>query len=330
YTIAIVCAMPIEFDPIVALFDNEACCAYHGAPDDYNTYIVGRFAGHHTVLIMPGKGEVDAGMCTQLLRRHFRNIEITLLVGVCGAMPRNIKAKEPIYLGDVIVGPQVWRFLHDARSSQSQSRGSELQLRNLVAESASPRVRQLGNILTTDLFRKRTIDLGISYLKSLQERSAKYGYPHNTNDKLFKPGYLHLHRSSNLQCSCAYPARSGCEVANDTLCTILGCEENGIERERNLSEEPPKPNIHVGTIASSDLVMRARSTFDAEFERHNVLGVDMEGGGVSKATDCIVIKGAVDYADTHKNKDFQFYAAAAAASVAKAFLMNLYRGTTSM
>ncbi|PVH92043.1 hypothetical protein DM02DRAFT_544538 [Periconia macrospinosa] len=78
------------------------------------------------------------------------------------------------------------------------------------------------------------------------------------------------------------------------------------------------PNIHVGTIASSDVVLRAKSELDTSFRNHKVLGIDMEGGGVSEATDCIVIKGAVDYADTHKNKDFALYAAAAAASVAKA------------
>ena len=75
-----------------------------------------------------------------------------------------------------------------------------------------------------------------------------------------------------------------------------------------------------GLVASADIVMRARSKFAPDFETHEILGVDMDGGVVSKATDCIVFKGAVDYADTHKNKDLALYAAAAAAPVAKAFL----------
>lgn len=96
----------------------------------------------------------------------------------------------------------------------------------------------------------------------------------------------------------------------------LGCEGDGIERVRTQTEEPPKPNIRIGTITSADVVMRALSEFVANFKIHDVLGVDMEGGGVSDATYCIVIKGAVDYTDTHKSKDFALYAAPAAVSVA--------------
>jgi len=105
YTVAIVCAMVHEFDPIEALFDEGASCTRHGPAEDKNVYVVGRFADHHTDLMMPGEeGELDAGMCTQRLRDRFRNIELTLLVGICGAMSQNFEADEPMFLGDVIVG----------------------------------------------------------------------------------------------------------------------------------------------------------------------------------------------------------------------------------
>lgn len=334
YTIAVICAMPKEFDPVLALFDDGAHCTYHGPREDNNVYVVGRFVEHHTVLMMPGDiGEPDAGMCTQRLRDHFRNIELTLLVGVCGAMPQNEVTGEPIYLGDVIVGTRVWRYLHNARSSQLQSGGVDLELRNLVAESASQRVKQLGNLLQTRIMLRQVINCSFScleFLQQRQERGDKYEYPGHKSDKLFKFECLHQHRSSDLQCSCADPAKSNCVGAKDTSCKDLGCEKDGIERVRPQTEEPPKPNVHVGTIASADVVMRAHSEFASDFRKHNVLGVDMEGGGVRQATDCIVIKGAADYADTHKNKAFGGYAAAAAASVAKAVLTILYRPTTSM
>jgi len=168
-----------EFDPIEALFDEGASCTCHGPAEDKNVYVVGRFADHHTVLMMPGEeGELDAGMCTQRLRDRFRNIELTLLVGICGAMSQNFEADEPMFLGDVIVGTRVWRYLYKARtsqlgrylhdtesnqsqgeSSQWQSGGIELELRNLVTESTSQRVKQLGKLLMTEKFRKKTIDL---------------------------------------------------------------------------------------------------------------------------------------------------------------------------
>jgi len=55
----------------------------------------------------------------------------------------------------------------------------------------------------------------------------------------------------------------------------------------------------------------------------------MEGGGVSEAAaSCIIIKGAADYADTHKNKHFKGYAAATAASVTRAILERLIPAST--
>ncbi len=49
--------MAKEFDPVRALFDDGVSCAYHGSPDDSNIYVVGQFAQHHTVLMMPGEEE---------------------------------------------------------------------------------------------------------------------------------------------------------------------------------------------------------------------------------------------------------------------------------
>ncbi|WYZ45759.1 hypothetical protein EsH8_VIII_001075 [Colletotrichum jinshuiense] len=44
----------------------------------------------------------------------------------------------------------------------------------------------------------------------------------------------------------------------------------------------------------------------------------MEGAGVWDEAPCIVVKGICDYADNHKKKTWQVYAAATAASVLKA------------
>ncbi|KAH6962306.1 hypothetical protein BKA56DRAFT_622860 [Ilyonectria sp. MPI-CAGE-AT-0026] len=339
YAIAIVCAMEDEFDPIHALFDDGLSRTYHGPSKDKNIYIVGQFAGHHTVLAMPGDvGELDAGLCTQRLRDRFPNIELTFLVGICGAMSKNSGTNEDIFLGDVVVGTKVWRYLHNARSSQrgfgidGEGDGINLEFRNLTTESTSERLRQFGKLWSTKVYRKQISDCSLSYLEFLQKTGggdAQYLYPGHEKDKLFKTDCLHQHRSKESTCGCASPDRQGCEKAKKTSCESLGCD---IKRVRPEDEKPPKPKVHIGTIASADVVMRAAGVFAAEFAAKNVLGVDMEGGGTSRATDCdgcIVIKGAVDYADTHKNKDFRHYAAATAASVVKASLQILYRGNTA-
>jgi len=53
------------------------------------------------------------------------------------------------------------------------------------------------------------------------------------------------------------------------------------------------------------------------------VGFDMEGAGVWDVFPCVVIKGACDYADSHKSdktKAWQRYAAATAAACMRAFL----------
>jgi nucleoside phosphorylase len=78
--------------------------------------------------------------------------------------------------------------------------------------------------------------------------------------------------------------------------------------------------VHIGTIASASTVMKSGKHHDALAEKEGVIAFEMEGAGVWDNLPCIIIKGVCDYADSHKNKRWQNYAAATAASCLKAFL----------
>ena len=54
--------------------------------------------------------------------------------------------------------------------------------------------------------------------------------------------------------------------------------------------------------------------------RDNIIAFEMEGAGVWDNLPYVVIKGVCDYIDSHKNKEWQVYAAATAAACMKAFL----------
>ncbi|KAI8670399.1 CCHC-type domain-containing protein [Fusarium keratoplasticum] len=54
--------------------------------------------------------------------------------------------------------------------------------------------------------------------------------------------------------------------------------------------------------------------------KHDLIAFEMEGAGAWDEVPCVVVKGICDYADSHKNKAWQEFAAATAASVAKAIL----------
>ncbi|KAF3916773.1 hypothetical protein ABW20_dc0108008 [Dactylellina cionopaga] len=83
-----------------------------------------------------------------------------------------------------------------------------------------------------------------------------------------------------------------------------------------------QPLVHIGKIASADVVMKSGVHRDNLAEKEAVIGFEMEGAGVwyNMPYACLVIKGVSDYADSHKNDMWQTYAAATAAAAAKAFI----------
>ena len=56
-------------------------------------------------------------------------------------------------------------------------------------------------------------------------------------------------------------------------------------------------------------------------ERWEALCFEMEGAGIIESLQCLVIRSICDYADSHKNKLWQPYAAAAAAAYAKELIL---------
>jgi nucleoside phosphorylase len=73
-----------------------------------------------------------------------------------------------------------------------------------------------------------------------------------------------------------------------------------------------------GTIALGNQVMRDAAQRDkVSSELGGVLCFEMEAAGLMNSFPCLVIRGICDYADSHKNKRWQPYAAAVAAEYAK-------------
>ena len=69
--------------------------------------------------------------------------------------------------------------------------------------------------------------------------------------------------------------------------------------------------------------MRSGRDRDEIARRDGVIAFEMEGAGcweILRESSCLIIKSVCDYADSHKNKLFQDYAAAVAAATAKALL----------
>ncbi|KAI9373504.1 nucleoside phosphorylase domain-containing protein [Aspergillus egyptiacus] len=77
------------------------------------------------------------------------------------------------------------------------------------------------------------------------------------------------------------------------------------------------PQIHYGLIASGNQVMKDAISRDRLAKKHGIICFEMEAAGIMNNTSCLVIRGICDYADSHKTKGWQHYAALTAAAYAK-------------
>jgi nucleoside phosphorylase len=128
-----------------------------------------------------------------------------------------------------------------------------------------------------------------------------------------------------------------CGSALQSSCKELGCDDT-LSRKRNRVQkaigitthghnltkaeikDARKPCIHFGTMASGNQVMKSGQHRDHFAAEEKVVGFEMESAGTWDSIPTIVVKGVCDYADSHKNNQWQKYAAVTAAACTRAIL----------
>lgn len=324
FRFAIVCALPREADAVTLLFDHfwdEVRDPYGRADGDTNTYITGRIGVHDTVLaVLPGMGTNNAAAATARLRSSYTSLKLAILVGICGGVPRI--AGCDAFLGDVVVSKSIIQY------DYGRQYPGHFLVKNAVEDSlsrANKDIRGLLAVFETELMRERLRAKASEHLKQLQKgardkrRRADYRYPGTTQDRLYAPKYRHRHYIS---CDlCADGSDTFCEAASKASCADTACSATDlIERESHSGDDDVRPEIYIGRIGSGNTVMKSGEDRDRIAKRHEIIAFEMEGAGAWDEVPCIIVKGICDYADSHKNKAWQDFAAATAASVAKAIL----------
>ncbi|KAL4922973.1 Pfs, NB-ARC and TPR domain protein [Aspergillus undulatus] len=320
FAIAIICALTLEAEAVEELFDktyDRLGEHYRKLPGDDNAYINGRIGSHNVVVCyMPGMGKGSAASVASSLKISYKRIEVALVVGICGGAPYPSSGGE-IFLGDVIISDSVVQYDFgrqypdgfEKKTSVNDTLGRPN--RAIRAILASLQARQSRRDLQEKLSR---------HLQTLQESQPDWHYPTSVDDFLFKASYQHKHYNQEATCSCLdSTAEEICKAAVHSPCTLLGCDLAQVHRRRQ-STEHNSPGVHIGMVASADTVMKSGEHRDRLVQSEGVVGFEMEGAGVWDNISCIIIKGVCDYADSHKNKAWQSYAAATGAAAAKAFL----------
>ncbi|KAH7121585.1 nucleoside phosphorylase domain-containing protein [Dactylonectria macrodidyma] len=307
FEIGLLCALTIEADAVEALFDDywDDGPSYEEDRGDTNAYTLGSIGCHNVVLAyMPNMGKTSAANVATHLSRSFPNIKLAIVVGICGVVPFSPVKKDEIILGDVIVSEGIIQYDFARRLPEGLVRKDSHQealgrppaeVRSILAKLKGRRGQQ------------KWQNEMVTHLNKLQnDPGLKAGYPGAQNDKLFQASYRH--RKDSLTCQ-----QAGCQGT--------------VDRHR-LTQGITQPTIHFGLIGSADTVMKSGLERDVIANREKILGFEMESAGVwDTVPSCLVIKGACDYADSHKTKAWQQYAAATAAACTKAFLTIGYQRT---
>ncbi|KAK7905423.1 hypothetical protein LTR67_000145 [Exophiala xenobiotica] len=272
---------------------------------DNNNYVLGRMSQHNVVIAcLPAGvyGTTPAATVAANMLRTFTGLRFGLLVGIGGGIP-NIRARRDIRLGDIVV------------SQPEGTHGGVVQydLGKNLGEGRFERRGSLNNPPTFLLTAMASLqsDSGLEesqvpqHLMKMHEKYRKlksqgYVSPGRENDTLYCP-------------QCGGSGSSG----SSGSCDFKGCTNGKILR-------PPRddgnPVIHYGTIASGNQVIKDAKERDQLGWELNAVCVEMEAAGLVNNFPCIVVRGICDYADSHKNDEWQNYAAAAAAAYAKWFL----------
>lgn len=303
FEIAIVCALTLEADTVESSLDeiyDKFGRVYGKQLGDPNAYITGRIGQHHVVIcILPGMGKASAASAAASLRSSYTRIQLALVVGICGGFPSR---DADIRLGDIIISDSVIQY--DLGRQYPDGFQRKRDVKDILGRP-SQEIRALLNGLKGHTTRQELQDKAYHHLRTVQRNlGRKWKYPGVEYDVRLKAldRRRHDRQDAEVKCIC-----SKCNSGSDSI------------GDDNL-EEAVRPSVYTGTIASADTVMKSGEHRNQVAQEEGIIAFEMEGAGVWDNLPCIIIKGVCDYADSSKNKMWQDYAAATAASGAKAFL----------
>jgi nucleoside phosphorylase len=294
YTVGWVCALPIELAAAQEMLDEE----HHDlerdpADNNENLYALGSIGGHNVAIVCLPAGRIGnnpAAVVATQLRATFKAIRFGLMVGIGGGVP---SAEADVRLGDVVVSQPHQTFGGVVQYDVGKTTPSRFERMGSLNSPPQILLSAVAKVRANELRGRSQLSTHVSRL----ERIARFQRVKAGPDVFFQAAYDHVGGQTCERCS---------------------VDRHEVRQPRESEEEVA---VHYGTIASGNQVMRSAAERDkVSAELGGVLCFDMEAAGLINSFPCLVIRGICDYADSHKNKRWQPYAAGAAAAYAKEVL----------
>lgn len=263
-----------------------------GKDSDSNAYTVGSIGPHNVVMACLPKGCIgtnNAAVVASNMLASFPSIKQRLMVGIGGGAPLD---SLDIRLGDVVVGDKVVQYdLGKATPGHFE--------RTAVPTKPPPAMlAAVSKLIATHAQHPSQIPELIGEMLTKYPSMTKFRRP-DTPDLLYQHYYNHEARAVS------------CQKCDKSML---------VERSSRANSHPV---IHHGTIASGNAVIKDGVTRNSLASELQAICFEMETAGLGDSFPCLPIRGICDYSDSHKNKEWQEYAAAAAAAHAKELLLDI-------
>lgn len=232
------------------------------------------------------------------LLSSFQSIQLGLMVGIGGGVPSR---DADIRLGDVVVSTLtnahggVIRYDYGKVLS-----GGDFQNTSMLNYPPQILLTALSKLQANHLTGCQRF---LEYLAEIERKMPKqvstFARP-DEEDHLYLADYNHV---------------------NMKLATCDGC--NTAKTVPRVQRDSSEPVVHYGPISSANQAVKDSRLRDKLGDELGVYCVEMEAAGFMDNFSCLVIRGICDYADSHKNNEWQGYAAAVAAAYAKELIKRL-------
>ncbi|SCV61255.1 uncharacterized protein FFFS_15824 [Fusarium fujikuroi] len=302
YTVGWICAITTEYVAAQEFLDEEHEGPEFVSPHDDNHYTLGKVGKHNVVIAVLPDGEYGKSSAASVARNmmhSFPNIRFGLMVGIAGGAP----GKHDIRLGDIVIscagngkggvfGYDFGKAIQGQGFQETGFLNQPPQLLRATVSGLKARYERKGHQLS------EAVDKILERNKRLR---GKYKKPESSTDNLFKS-----------------------EATHDLTCaTTCSDDATNLVPRPERKEDEDNPTVHYGLIASADQLMKDALARDKLSEEKEVLCFEMEAAGLMNHFPCLVIRGICDYSDTHKNKEWQGYAAMVAAAYTKDLLREI-------
>lgn len=298
YTVAWIAPLYIEARAAVLMLDQRHHGQFQVSRGDDYVYYAGSTCGHNVVIAtLPAGQEYGNGSAAALasqVKKSFPKLWFGMLVGVAAGLPNLARhPKRDIRLGDVLValpdGDTAGLVAYDLGKETGAAGFQPLRLGHVLADTETIVRSAIGKIR---LAAPNDADAFIPYydeIKDEEHGDGTFEDPGQQFDKLYD------------------------------------FDQRGEEYEviRQSRPNSKRTRVWYGPIGSGEKLMRNGRQRNELRDRYNIIGLEMEAAGTMNRIPVGVIRGVCDYADEHKNKLWQPYAAAMAACFAKAVLREI-------